>query len=178
MNGRGSDVTHREAPRRAISPLKAALFLLVLMFGYAYACLSQSKAVLPVAIGLFGILEAVHVLRNYRKLGRLVLFCEILYSVVFISVCLGVYLKTSAASQSFLLATIFYRPYYTLRCNRRLALTLGLLILALVLPVSFGFVTDPDSVGFLSALYVLMVAALWVFCSKLGAKVFGFAEES
>jgi hypothetical protein len=178
MNGRDSDAIHRDAPKRAISPLKAALFLLVLMSGYAYACLSRSKAVLPAAIGLFGVLEAIYVLRNYRKLAKLVLSCEVLYSVTFISVCLGVYFKTFEATQTFLLATIFYRPYYTLRCNRRLALILGLLILGLVLSVSFGLVADPDSVGFLTALYVVMVVGLWVLCSKLGAKVFGFAEES
>jgi tryptophan-rich sensory protein len=78
----------------------------------------------------------------------------------------------------FFFATALYRPYYTNYCNLRLALIVGLSNMALVLPVTCGLVTNPELSDLLAVPYLLLVASLWVFCSKLGADILGFERES
>ncbi len=154
------------------------LLLVVGMSVFAYICLSTNKYVLPAALLLLIMLEIVQLIILFKEGKKLDIGCEVAFFLVFFSAFFGIYRKTFTANYTFLLATVFYRPNYTLYCNRRLALILGLLIMAVALPITCGIVTGRETVDLLSTLYALLVAGLWVFCSKLGAKGLGFGESS
>ncbi|MGA3325891.1 MAG: hypothetical protein ABSF45_15570 [Terriglobia bacterium] len=141
---------------------------------YAFLMLSSSKAALPAAIILLGILEVVELKRMYKEFGWVYVGCEVAYFPVLMLFVWAVYHDLLVNHPTFVLATIFYRPFFTLFCNRRLAFGMGLAILVATLPIATGIVTDPDFVDLLTTLYALLVAGLWAFCSKLGASVFGF----
>jgi hypothetical protein len=158
--------------------IKIVLFLAVLMSLYAYASLSTNPHVLAAAFLVFIILEIVQLFSWSRKGEMLHVACEVAYFLVLSTALVGVYSKTMTRDYTFLWATILYRPYYTLRCNRRLALVLGVLIVIVALPITLGIVTDRESVGLLSVFYFLLVAGLWAFCSKFGARFFGFEEDA
>jgi hypothetical protein len=156
--------------------LKVVLLLSVGMSIFAYVALSNNPRVLAAAFLAFIVLEIVQLLSWSRRGEILHVACEVAYFLVLTTAVVGLYHKTMAKDFIFLQATIFYRPYYTFRRNRRLALVLGVLILIVALPITLGIVTDRESVRVLSVLYLLLVASLWAFCSKLGARFFGFDE--
>ena len=158
--------------------LKVVLLLSVGLSIFAYVSLSNNPRVLAAAFLAFIVLEIVQLLSWSRRGEILHVACEVAYFLVLTTTLVGLYHKTMAKDFIFLQATIFYRPYYTLRCNRRLALVLGVLIAVVALPVTLGIVIDPKSVSFLSVLYFLLVAALWAFCSRFGARFFGFEEDA
>ena len=141
---------------------------------YAYLMLSSNKAVLPATIVLLSILEVVELKRMYKEFGWLYVGCEVAYFPVLLLFGWAVYHDLLVGHPTFVFATIFYRPYFTLFCNRRLAFGMGLTILVIVLPITTRIVTDPDLLNLLTALYALLVAGLWAFCSKLGARIFNF----
>ena len=150
-----------------------ALFY-VSIFAAIYGCLSFSKSKLafPIALTVFGALEIVRLVRIRRE-SLLETACEASFFLVLFSVFLGVYRHAFASDRIFMFATAFYRPYFTLRCNRRLALIFCLLIVTVVLPIVFAIVTDPSYVRLLTIGYACLVASLWIFCSRLGSDLFG-----
>ena len=165
-------------PNRLKSLPMTVLLLVVGMSIFAYVRLSPNKSVIPVAILLLSILEALRLIQAFKESKKVEALSEAAYFIVLLSVFLGVYRSSLADHRMFMFATIFYRPNYTLYCNRRIALILGFLIMCSVLPITCGLVTKPDVVGLLSGLYALIVSALWALCSKPAAKVFGFEENS
>jgi hypothetical protein len=154
--------------------LKGLGALTIGMSMYAYFMLSTNKAALPTATVIFSILEIVQVRRRYQEATRLETVCEAAYFLALGCVAIGIYRTPISGHLYLLLGVIFYRPYYTLYSHPRLALVLGLLIIAAVLPIACGIATDSDSVGMLMGLYALLVSGLWVFCSKFGETVFDF----
>jgi hypothetical protein len=178
MNNTADDAGGDGRPGRKVSALQAWLAVLAAMSIFAYVRLSTNKAVMPMAILLLCILEVVQFVRAYRETRRLEAWCEVVYCVVLLSVFLGAYRHSIVDHRTFMFATVFYRPFYTRYCNRRLSLILCLLIMAAVCPVTCGIVTNSDFVDLLTALYALLVACLWLFCSKLGARAFGFEQNS
>jgi RHS repeat-associated protein len=158
------------------SALQGGLAILASMSVYAYLSLSTNRAVLPTAIVLLCVLELVLFVRSYRKSSKVEAWTDLASVVVLLLVCLGVYRRFIVGHATFIFATVFYRPFFTRCCNPRLALALNLMIVAAVLPGTCGIVTNSDFVGLLGVLYALLVGCLWVFCSKLGASLFGFAR--
>lgn len=154
------------------SVLRALFYIAVFAAVYGFLSFSKSKLVFPVALSIFSVLEIVRLIRK-RKESLLEAGCEAAFFLVLFAVFIGVYRNTFAGDRTFMFATILFRPYFTLRCNRRLALVLCLLIVAVVLPIVFGIVTEPSYVSLLTMGYAFLVASLWVFCSRLGSVLFG-----
>ena len=138
----------------------------------------KNEKILFVAMGLITILELVNLLRMYSASKKFQAISEGAWFVIMLSIFLGPYRLSLMDHQVFTLATIFYRPYYTNYCNLRLALIVGLSNMAVVLPVTCGVVTNPVLCDLLAVPYLLLVASLWIFCSKPGADILGFERES
>jgi uncharacterized membrane protein YiaA len=174
MNKIGDEAGGNGRANTKASALWAWLALLVGISIYAYVRLSTNKAVMPMAIVLLCVLEVAQFARAYKESKKVEAWTDAASVLVLLLVCVGVYRHSIATHPTFIFATVFYRPFYTRYCHRRLALVLALLIICAVLPAICGIVRDPDSISVLAALYALLVATLWVFCSKLGATIFGF----
>jgi hypothetical protein len=178
MNSTNSDVGGHETPKRPVSLLKTLLILVIGMSVFAYGMLSTSKTVFVVFTIGISIFEVSRLVQGLKESKTLETLCEAAYFVVIITFLLGAYRGLLAFNPTLMFTTALYRPNFTLYRNRRLALALGLAIMVVTLPINLGIVTDPDAVQALTVLYALMVASLWVFCSRLGAKLFGFEESS
>ena len=145
---------------------------------YIFLSLVKNDALLRAVMALAAVGEAVYLLRMYRTSKKFQAISEGAWFVIMISIFLGRPRISLVDHQVFALATIFYRPYYTNYCNLRLALIIGLVNMALVLPITCGAVTDPGLSDLLAVPYLLLVASLWAFCSKPGASILGFERES
>lgn len=144
------------------------LILIIAMSLYAFLRLSHNPMVFRVSIGLLVILEAVKLWFASRESTRTEVAIEAAFFVVLISIVLG---PITRYEYAFLFSTILYRPDYLRHGNRVMALTLSLLIAAVVLPITCGLVTDRSSLNLLSWLYASFVFCFWLTCSKLGAWV-------
>ena len=141
---------------------------------YAFLSLSPHKFALRAAIVLLCALTVIEFIRSYRSSRKIVAWTNTASAVVVLLALWGVYRQTITAHNTFLFATIFYRPYFTRYCNRRLVIVLTALIVTTALLATSEIITDSDLLGLLAGFYGLLVAALWAFCSKFGATVFGF----
>ena len=172
------DARNNNSPKKRVSMVRVLVVVAVAMSLYAFGRLSNSDSVMFVLLLLAAVLETVHLIGKYRKSTRLYVGCEAAYFIVLLSIFLGPYRNSLSDHIAFFIATVFYQPYYTLYCNRRLAFAIGLLIMAVVLPVTCGIVADAGFADLLAATYALLVVSLWAFCSKLGAMVFGFSPAT
>jgi len=175
MDASGNDT---ETAKKPVSNLRIFLGFVVCMSLGIFIYFQKNEKVLLGAMVLVTILEFVNLLRMYNGLERFQAISEGAWFLVMLSIFLGPYRHSLMDHLVFTYATIFYRPYATNYCNPRLALGVGLMIMVAVLPVTCGIVTDTGLADLLAALYLLLVASLWAFCSKLGAKVFGFEQDS
>ena len=171
MSRIGGDAEGEQTPKKPASLAKRLLILAVVMSAYVYLRLSTSRLVFPGVVIALSIAEVVLLIKAFRESRRLEALSELAYFLVLFSFLFGILRHYLDGQYAVLYITILYRPYYTLYRNQRLALGLGALILAVTVPIMLGIVTDPDLLGLLTALYGLLVAGLWLFCSKLGAWV-------
>ena len=171
MSRTGGDVGSGETPKKPASLAKTLLMLVVGMSAYVYLSLSTSKFIFPGLIIALSIMEVGRLIKGLRESRRVEALSELAYFLVLLSLFLGILRHSLDGHHAVLYITILYRPNYTLYWNQRLALGLGVLILAVTVPIMLGIVTHPDLVGLLTVLYGLLVAGLWLFCSKLGAWV-------
>ena len=177
MSRTGGDVESEQTPKKPASLAKTLLMLVVGMSAYVYLRLSSSRLVFPGVLIALSILEVARLIKGFRESRRLEALCELAYFLVLFSFFLGILRHSLDGQYAVLYITILYRPNYTLYWHQRLALGLGVLIVAVTLPIMLGIVTNPDLVGLLTVLYGLSVAGLWVFCSKLAAWAFGSAAR-
>jgi hypothetical protein len=177
MSNVGRGPGDQEAPGKPKSLAKTLVLLAVVMSGFAYFRLSNGKFVIPEFIAVLSILEIYGLVKGIKESKVYEALCEIEYFFVLLALLFGAYRGTLSGQSGIAYVTIFYRPQYTVHRNQRLAFTLGLLIMAVTLPVGLGIVMDPVFVELLIVIYGFLVAGLWVFCSKLGAWAFGSAAR-
>jgi FtsH-binding integral membrane protein len=164
----------RTEVRTAIASL---IVFVIVMSLYAYARLSDPERVWKPLIVILTICGIAKILIDYKGSARLDTAFYVAFFVVFLSIILNPHGRSLGAHRALLFATILYRPEYMVHGDRRLAFALSLMIMGAVLPVTLGLVTDWDAIQALSFLYALLVASLWVFCSKLGARFFGSSQS-
>lgn len=170
----GSSFEHGQSSARKDAFTLGTIFLVAIcMSFYALLMLSKNSTLIVVMILLLSVLELVSLLRMYKESTRSELGIELLYFVVLLSVFVGPFREHFANHRIFMFATILYRPYYTAYANRRIALVLGLLIVAVVLPITIGLVRVENTIDILAVAYAALVVALWVSCSKFATIAFG-----
>jgi len=147
----------------------AVFVVAIAMSLYAYIRLTSNDVVLTVAIVVLTLLELARIAMGIRTSTPLEIAFDVSYFVVLLSVVLGAYRTNLSAHPTFLFATIFYRPKFMQHGSRRLALIISLLIVATVVPLTSGIVTDSGIVRVLTLAYAALVFSLWVFCSKPGS---------
>lgn len=148
------------------------LILVLAMSLYAFLRLSTARWIEPLTLIMLVVLETLVIALSYKRWSKLDVWFECAANLVFIAIAFGLYKQTFVANETVWIATIFYRPYYLMYGNRRLAFILSLLIAATVLPIATGFASDAGVVQGLTLFYSLFVFSLWVFCSRLGSKLF------
>ena len=171
MSGSGKELGTEETPKKPASLAKRLLMLAIGMSAFAYAMLSTNKFVIPGLIVALSIFEVIGLVKGFKESKMLEALCEVVYFIVLLALGFGASRALFAGHWGVIWVTIFYRPQYTVYRNQRLAFALGLLIMAVTLPITLGIVTDPSAVALLTTMYGLLVAGLWLFCSKLGAWV-------
>jgi hypothetical protein len=174
MNSIDSTANDESRPKRKVSTLGGWLTVLAAMSVYAFLSLLPTKIGLRLTVALLYVLTVVEFIRSYRSSRKIVAWTNTASAVVALLALWGAYRHTITAHNTFLFATVLYRPYFTRYCNRRLMIVVTGLIVATILLGTCGIVTNSDLLGLLGAFYALMVATLWAFCSKFGATVFGF----
>lgn len=140
---------------------KVVAGLAIVMSIYAFLMLWSKGFAL--AIIVFCILEMVRAIFAYRRAGRLEVGFELAFLAVFLTLAFGI--SRIGHGYPYLFATIFYRPEYLHYGNRRLALLLSVIIVVFVLPVTTGLITNYVTVALSGFVYLILVGALWLFCS-------------
>jgi hypothetical protein len=161
-----------DSPKGAFKVLFILALVIALYFGLGAL---NWRLFFPVALSMYALLTAWEVLRKWRELTIVDVFCETSFPVVLVAVSVGIYRHTFSfvGNTTFMFAIIFHRLYSTVRYNGRLALTLCLLVIAVVVPIPFTTVSDSVVMSRMGLAYALLIACLWVFCSKWSSKIFG-----
>src|ERR1035438_3186194 len=165
MNAKDSGESQSDTGKRPVSNLRILLAFTVCMSIYIFIRLVKNEAILRAGLALMAVGETVILLRMYRAAKKFQAISEGAWFIIMLSIFLSPSSFDLMQHQVFTLATILYRPYYTNYCNLRLALIVGFVNMALVLPVTCGVVTNLDLADLLAVPYLLLVASLWVFCS-------------
>jgi hypothetical protein len=162
-------------PRKFVNDSAAILLLVVAVIAMCYFLTNRQGTILLLLI--ICAFEVVRFARTYGAVRQEAGF-EAAFWIVLLSILVFLHHGGSLLGHpSFAIGTVLYRKGYLLQYgNRRLAFLLSVMIVAAVLPVTLGFVTDDGVVGVLGGVYVSLVGCLWMFHSKLGSWIFDSSE--
>jgi hypothetical protein len=160
------------SPGESDSVLRALFYVAIFAAVYVSLSISKTEVAFPIALLVFGALEVLRIFKKAKQSSALDVGCEVSFFLVLLVTFVGVCRGSFAVNRVFMFATLAYRPYFTMHCNRRLGFALCVLIAADALPIACGLVTDAGAVSIMSMLYALLVACLWVFCSKVSSRIF------
>lgn len=164
-------------PKSVYSLLRIISLATLWMAFYAWAKLSRTSSISPaLLLAVYVLIGTARLVLNFREATKLEFCCETVHVLAMMSFVYGAFHESAPFTWAFIYATIFYLPSHTLHCNRKLAFVIGLLILCIVASLTLNLVVDPQARNYMSGAYAVLVTLLWMFCSKLSARVFGLDE--
>lgn len=164
--GTGDNPTSAGSPAESDGVLRALFYVAIFAAVYLTLSISKNALVFPIALVVFSVLEILRIFKKAKQPSALDVGCEVSFFLALIATFVGLYRGWFTANRVFMFATLAYRPCFTMHNNRKLGFVLCVCIAADALPIACGLVTEPGAVSVMSGLYGLLVASLWVFCSK------------